>query len=217
MIVASFYAYRYDKWGIDYHKCLAVLEASCERLGLQHVVISDKQQGKFKTFVTDLPENLMLAMLKGQRDFIAQLDEPALLVGADCIITKDPTGMLEGADAVFTVFPFGDCCLNTGAMWVRDRRCAPIWDAAVERNPVEWGEDQMALRDSLEPVPNRADAPIDGVRMGLRVRFVDCRKHNWAPDKPQDKANGATVVHFRGTRKPMMKAWGWLNLALNVP
>lgn len=216
MLVASFYAYRYDKWGVDYHKCLNVLEASCERLGLKHVVISDKQQGKFNTFVTDLPENLMQAMLVGQRNFVAQLEEPALLVGADCVIASDPRNVLDGVDAAFTVYPFGDCCLNTGAMWVRDNRCAQIWESAVAKNPVEWGEDQLALRDSLEPVPSKVDEPQDGVRNGLRIRFLDCRKYNWAPENVRDRANDCMVAHFRGTRKKTMQPWAWLNLGINV-
>lgn len=211
MIVAAFYAHREDRWGADYRQCLDLLRASCARFDLPMVVISDRPQWDFPTFQTWLPENLMAAITKGVRDFVVQLGQPALIVGADCLICADPRPVLGDADAVFTVYPFGDCCLNTGAMWVRDARAARFWQQAIVSNPEHWGEDQTALKRALDPVPERVSRREQGKRLGLEVAFVPCQTHNWAPTDINDdmsRSGGLPVVaHFRGMRKKFMAAW----------
>lgn len=202
MIVASFYAPRFDKWGCDYIELLKVLDASCERWGVRHVVISDRQL-PFDTFVCDLPENLMLAILDGQRQFLESTDDEVLLTGADCVIAQDPRGRLEGHDMAITIGPFADCEMNTGAIWCAGKRCAPVWREALKSQPREWGEDQVALYGAV-----RAS--------GLRVLRHRCETHNWKPGSAQDSAGRPVVAHFRGRAKKYMRQWAWLHLALNV-
>lgn len=204
MIVASFYAYRYDKWGVDYIPLLQLLDASCARFGLRHVVIGDEPVPGLDTAVYALPRELMTAILDGQRQFLADAREPVLLVGADCLLARDPRPVLAG-DMTVTIGPFADCEMNTGAIWCADgRRCAPVWQAALDRNPLLWGEDQTSLYASIEA-------------SDLDVTKVRCETHNWAPDTLSDDAGKPTVVHFRGKRKTWMAQWAERHLGLAPP
>lgn len=195
MIVASIFAPRYEKWpGCDYDQLLLLLDASCRRLGLRHVVISDAQRPGLETAIYDLPRELMPLLLDGQRQFLADTPGPVLLVGADCLVTRDPRPVLAG-DITITLGPFSDCVMNTGAIWCADGpTCAPVWQAALDRNPIEWGEDQTSLYAAVQA-------------SGLDVRAVTCEQHNWAPGEPGDPAGMPTVVHFRGRRKAWMAEW----------
>lgn len=198
MIVASIFAPRYEKWpGCDYDVLLRLLDASCRRLGLRHVVISDSERpSPLETARFDLPDNLMLAILDGQRQFLATMPGPVLLVGADCLVTRDPRPFLGGGiDMAVTIGPFSDCPMNTGAIWCADGpTCAPVWQAAIGRGPREWGEDQIALYAAVKD-------------SGLRAREVCAEEHNWAPDSLDDDAGMPAVVHFRGRRKAWMADW----------
>lgn len=202
MIVASFFAPRYEKWpGCDYDALLHLLDESCRRFGLRHVVISDAERPGLDTAIYDLPANLMQALLDGQRQFLAATTGPVLLVGADCLVAADPRPILAG-DLTITVGPFADCEMNTGAIWCADGpTCAPIWAAAVATRPVEWGDDQTALYSAVQS-------------SGLDVRRVRCEAHNWAPDDERDPAGPPTVVHFRGVRKRFMSAWALRHLGI---
>jgi hypothetical protein len=207
MIVLSFYAHREDRWGINYHDCLAVLQESCDRLKLRHMVISDKQQGPFETFVTDLPDNLMEACLVGQRNARRDLSGPLLFTGADCVLTRDPRSDFIETEMAFTVWPFGDCCLNTGLIFTGHKGATQLWDKALELNPREWGEDQLSLKAVLDPVPRQVGKPVDEIRLGMKTRWLSCKTHNWAPDHKDDPAGLPAIAHFRGTRKPWMRHW----------
>lgn len=209
MIVASFFAPRYDKWGCDYDALLLLLDASCRWLGLHHVVISDAPRpAPLETAVFDLPENLMLALLDGQRQFLAATPGPVLLVGADCLLTRDPRPFGVGCDMAVTTSPtFSDCVMNTGAIWCADGpTCAPIWRAALDRRPLEWGDDQRALYAAA--CDDRAGGH------GLSVRRIPAELHNWAPTNPADDAGMPTVVHFRGRRKAWMAEWASRHMGL---
>lgn len=208
MIVLSFYTHREDKWGVNYHDCLAVLQESCNRLGLRHMVISDQQQGPFETFITDLPQNLMQAFITGQRNARRDLDGPLLFTGADCILTRDPRPDFIECEMAFTVWPFGDCCLNTGLVYAAGKGATVLWDKALETQTIDaWGDDQLAIKAVLEPVPRQVGAPVDEYRLGMRVRWLSCKTHNWAPDNQDDDAKMPVIAHFRGTRKPWMRPW----------
>lgn len=196
MIVASFFAPRYEKWeGCDYDELLDTLQASCDRLGLSHVCISDQPRPRVATALMPLPSGLMRAILEGQWRFLSEAREPVLFVGADCVLTADPREVGAG-DLTVTIGPFGDCPMNTGAMWAMEpAKCAPVWKAAVDRNPEEWGEDQTALLAAIKA-------------SDLDVREVRCERHNWAPEREDDPAGMPTVAHFRGDRrKRFMAAW----------
>jgi len=202
VIVASFFAPRVEKWGCDYDALLMMLDASCRRLGLRHVVISDRNRpAPLETTRFDLPENLMLALLDGQRQFLAVTPGPVLLVGADCLVTRDPKPFFVGNMAV-TIGPFSDCPMNTGAIFCADGpTCAPVWQAALDRRPLEWGDDQRALYAALKT-------------SGLDYCELPCEAHNWAPDHVGDHAGMPTVVHFRGRRKTFMAEWARRHMGL---
>lgn len=201
MIVASFFAPREDRWGVDYLPLLRLLDASCRRFGLDHVCISDRDLKAVDTLVCKLPDNLMLALLDGQRQCLEWAQEPILFVGADCLIAKDPR-TVNGGDLTITIGPFADCEMNTGAIWCHNpARCVPIWRAAVDSKPMEWGEDQTALYEAVKA-------------SGASVNRVRAEDTNWAPDNENDQAGMPTVVHFRGNRKRFMAQWArrWMDL-----
>jgi hypothetical protein len=196
MIVASFFAPRLkDKWGgCDYIALLHLLDASCKRFDLEHMVISDRELPGLNTMICALPENLMLAILDGQRQFLEWAQGPVLLVGADCLILRDPRPIL-GGDITITIGPFADCPMNTGAIWcAKGPRCAPIWSKAIASGPTNWGDDQTSLYAAV-------------LSSGLDVRSVLAQEHNWAPNDEFDPAGTPTVAHFRGPRKAWMAAW----------
>lgn len=206
VIVASFFAPREDRWGCDYVALLRLLDASCKRFDLRHMVISDDGGLGVDTFLCRLPENLMAAILEGQRQFLACANDPVLFVGADCLITKDPKHLPSNdADiAITTSDTFSDCRMNTGAIWCTDGpTCAPVWQAALDRGPMSWGDDQTALY-----------AAIRGSH--LTVEELACPEHNWAPRNVEDEAGMPTVVHFRGQRKSFMAEWARRHIGITV-
>ena len=163
--------------------------------------ISDRDLKAVDTLVCKLPNNLMLALLDGQRQCLEWAQEPILFVGADCLIAKDPR-TINGGDLTITIGPFADCEMNTGAIWCHNpARCVPIWRAAVDSKPTEWGEDQTALYEAVKA-------------SGASVNRVPCESHNWAPDNEDDSASMPTEVHFRGNRKRYMaqRARRWMDL-----
>lgn len=204
MIVASFFAPREDRWGCDYIALLRLLDASCRRFGLLHWVISDNASLGLNTFLCRLPPNLMAATLEGQRQFLVDAQEPVLFVGADCLVTRDPRPLLAG-DLMITTSPtFSDCEMNTGAIWCADGpRCAPVWRAALDRNPTAWGDDQTALYAAIQA-------------SSLRTVRLSAEDHNWAPRDTEDNAGMPTVVHFRGRRKSFMAAWAERHVDLRI-
>lgn len=194
MLVASFFAPRHDMWGCDYDALLHLLDLSCYRLGLRHVVISDADRPGLETARFDLPENLMAATIEGQRQLLAATSGPVLFTGADCLLTRDPRPYLSG-DMTITIGTFSDCPMNTGAVWCADGpRCAPVWADALARGPKNWGDDQTCLYAAVQD-------------SGLDVTELRCEEHNAAPGDAMDRAGMPTVAHFRGRRKAFMADW----------
>lgn len=201
VIVASFYAPREEKWGADYIGLLRLLDASCVRLGIDHMCISDRELPGVSTLVCDLPDNLMQALLDGQRQCLEWTTEPVLFVGADCLLVHDPR-VVMGGDMAITVGPFADCEMNTGAIWCHNpQACVAVWQAALDIGPTEWGEDQVALYEAVKA-------------SGLDVRRLACEQYNWAPDSARDDAGMPMVAHFRGNRKRFMAAWAAQHLGI---
>lgn len=199
MIVVSFYAPRFERYtSCNYDELGLLLDKSCKKLGLNHVVISDSFRPKpMETFLTKLPQNLMQAILYGQMKFMEQSREPILFVGSDCLITKRVGLNLDSLQdiAITTSVEFTDCVMNTGAIWIRDGGiCVGVWRQALETEPKKWGEDQISLYDA-----------ICGSK--LNILKLRCEEHNWAPNSIDDDAKMPTVVHFRGNRKLFMKSW----------
>lgn len=208
MIVASFYAPRFEKWdGCDYDQLLLLLDKSCKKLGLEHVVISDEIRPEpLKTIKFDLPENLMQAIISGQGKFLDRTPGEILLVGADCLLTKRfyVKGMSNIDLVITTDDEFSDCRMNTGMIWCQDGpTCAPIWHEALRARPDKWGDDQTCLYSAIK-------------NSNLIIAEVECNKYNKAPESISDNANLATVIHFRGgNRKKFMHKWAERHLDIN--
>lgn len=196
MIVASFYAPRFEKWkDCDYDELLILVDKSCKKVGLNHIVISDSPRPNLETFITDLPANLMQAILYGQMKILEKAKESVLLIGADCVLTRYISNF--DSDIAITLGPFSDCEMNTGMIWCGNTKlCAKVWKSALDLNPSEWGEDQTCLYESVldfEP--------------SLKITRLKCEEYNWAPNHVNDNAGMPAVVHFRGNRKRYMKQW----------
>jgi hypothetical protein len=219
VIVASFFAPRpeHPRWR-DYLPGLHLLQASCDRLGLRHVVIGDEPVEGFDVLsVPDLPRLLMPAFVTGQRHAIETLDDDLLLVGADCVIAKRPDYPLEIADIAVTLGDFWDCQLNTGAIWIaRAARgiAAEMWRAAEHGIKDVWGDDQIAICRQFEPLPDLRTLPTIQKRGSVRVAYLPVDPWNLAPVAPADDCSHAVVLHFRGNRKEWAAEWceRWIDL-----
>lgn len=205
MIVVSFFAPRFEKYqSVDYDELLLLLDKSCKKLDLKHLVISDSLRPKpLETFLTKLPENLMQAFLYGQLKVLDEYEKPILFTGADCLLTKHPYECFKGSLTITTSDKFTDCKMNAGAIFCnRPILCRKIWKETLELNPKEWGEDQIFLYKTIQ-------------KSNEDIRELRCEDHNWAPRDLEDNAGFPTIVHFRGKRKSFMKEWANKYLRIN--
>jgi hypothetical protein len=199
--IVSFYAPRYTQWaGVSYDDCLDILDASCKRLGLRHVCISDVERPRVETFVTPLPENLMQAFLVGQIAWLKHADgKPTMFTGADCIVTRDPTEIGFGYDMAITTRHYTS--INTGAHWCYTAKCIEVFEHALALNPISWGEDQTCLLNGIRKTPD------------LRLRELPMRDYNGKPKSATEMLDRPPLVaHFKGdrNRKGLMPGW-WSN------
>jgi hypothetical protein len=216
--VASFYCDRRADYpdAADYLPLLGLLQASCDRLGHRHVVLSDAPVPGFETFVTPLPRSLMPATLMAHRDWIARGDWKGgtALVGADCLIGRNLTDAFDGTfDLLFTSRAHRQWPINTGLILVAEGvriKASQAWARAAADCTDEWGDDQVRIAQMFGPVPE-----AHGVyeRRGLRVKFAPLSSHNFTP-KALDVASDAFVVHFKGPRKAMMAPWAAKHLGI---
>ena len=193
-----------------YAECLRLQRASCERIGLRQIVITEPGAlPGFDTFeapTAGMP--LMRAFLVGQREYLASpaFDADTVLTGADCLALYDPAPAFDGGfDIAVTTAPFADCIMNTGAIFcpVASReKLVAVWDAAIAQMGERWGDDQRALAAVLRPTLAHGDHD----REGLRLRCLPCDDYNQAPDRKAHMI-APLVAHFRGPRKAWMEEW----------
>lgn len=221
MIVVSLWVHRPDEFpkAADYPAMLKILQRSCDRIGLDHIVLTDRKtrhgplwpEGVAAWEGLDVPEPLMQACTYLQAAWLqahhAEIHD-TLFVGADCIMRKEPV-YPDAVDIAVTYrrwdvkYP-----INTGAVFVRARAragaAALFRRVALRCGPV-WCDDQRALRAELEPMPRMHGLHV---RAGLRVGFMRMSPYNVLPKNENDPAIGAYMVHFRGSkRKPLLFAW----------
>jgi hypothetical protein len=209
--VASFYCKREEEFpdAVDYIPLLRLLQASCDRFGHRHVVISDAPVEGFETFVSPLPSDLMLAIMYGQRDWIARGDwkDEMVMVGADCLVGRDlRQAFTPGWDVCVTNRPHRKWPINTGAIYVKGGarlKLASMWARAAAAVNGEWGDDQVQVAMQFAPVPT---THLPAVRQDLTVQFSPMSTHNHSP-KRLDDASSAFVIHFKGPRKSFMADW----------
>lgn len=206
MKIVSFYAPRPEHPLFqDYTPFLRVLEASCQKFGHEHIVLSDVQISGFKTFKTDLPRPLMKAFIKAQLDFLKSgpFADDIIFVGADGVLANDPADIFDGSfDIGITTHNFSDCWLNSGAIFIpKGVDAAPIWQSAYDICGEEWGDDQLSLAEQFKPLTLE-----HGVyeRRGYRVGFLPVDPWNLAPDNENHDCSHAKILHFRGPRKRWM-------------
>ncbi len=220
--VASFWVLRDAEYPAarerNYPGQLRLLQRSCDRLGLRHIVLTDHETAAsaewpagIEPWATDRPRPLMRAVTEVQARYLE--NRPAtdtLFVGADCIILKDPAehypegpGMCltyRGIDAKYPV--------NTGTLLVRRHslgRVARIYRRAADRCQKYWCADQAALQDALRPLPVEFGTYE---RRGVEVAFMPMHPFNVRPADVDDPCDGVVILHFRGKRwKAGMFQW----------
>jgi hypothetical protein len=216
MIVASFYCPRGGPGDTGFEAMLELLDASCRRFDIQHFCITDRswlEARGVQTYVpAATPRNLMHAILYGQAEFMrwaSEKGEDVILVGADCLIMRDPREVFaaERFHLGLTTRPdTGNSSINTGAIYVRRhhlRLVATLWDEALSRCGEVWGDDQHSLERIFRPLTTEYGLHL---RRGLAVRFFDMKRYNFSPNDLDHRAD-AYVVHFKGRRKKFMRGY----------
>lgn len=203
----------------DYVPLLKVLDRSCERIGINHNVLTD-----FATMdrVLDevdavaspfrLPRNLMRALTEAQA---LCLENPlpdqgdTLFVGADCLVLRDFRPHLPPADLSIILRPgHKRHRINNGFMFVpaaSRAKVAPLFRQIADNTGPSMCDDMVAVERALAPMPQ--DYGIHE-RAGLTINFLPMHIWNGGPKKVEDEAAGSFVLHFRGRhRKSIMLDW----------
>lgn len=214
-IIASFWVERYAEHPAarerNYPGQLRILDASCKRLGLRHIVLTDHataKSGDWPTGVapwaTDLPKSLMRAVTEVQARYLeSRPDSDVVFVGADCIVLKNPADYFP-ADAGLCVTYRGlldkGYPINTGCQMIRHHSLAAvarIYRLVADRCQTYWCADQAALQQALAPLPVEHGIYV---RRSVSVGFVPMFPCNVFP-APEDPATDAAVLHFKGKNK----------------
>lgn len=231
-IVASFWVLRPEEHpeaeSRNYPGMLRILQRSCDRFGLRHVVLTDIEtrrsplwpEGIEAFACRDLPAPLMQACTEVQARWLETLEHQdrlgggtksdTLFVGADCIFVGDPVRFYPpGPDLCVTYRnPGHRYPINTGAVMVRQRAIVPaaqLYRRIADRCGTVWCDDQRAVRAELEPMP-----PVNGVykRAGMTVAFLPMKRFNVVPSSVIDPCRSACMLHFRGKgRKQFFFDW----------
>jgi hypothetical protein len=224
--VCSFWVYRPVEHpnAFDYPVLLRILQASCDRLGLRHLVLTDhatlaseRWPDGIEGWATELPAPLMQACTEVQARYLESApDHDTLFVGADCIILRDPAkAVTRDADLCVTYRHSGARYpVNNGFMYVNRRsidKVAALYRRVADRCGAKWCDDQRALIAELSPMPIGCGLQV---RAGLSVSFMPMGRFNSLPRTVEDPAIGAVALHFRGKqhatgqhRKDLMVDW----------
>lgn len=235
--VVSYYSPRPDEFGdraFAYDEPIACLEASCFRLGLKHVLLTEKGNedkiphvAKDRIFTVDGTQSLKLmqATVAGQMAYLRHVgtgDHGTIMIGVDCLMMKDPTPVFDGGDwdVAVTVGPYSPGGLNNGFVALAPNRgdaAGRFYELALHNCPEEWGGDQESIRRVVYPL-----APVGRTveRNGFKVRFLDMDTFNLPPASLDDPAiPSAYMLHFKGARKDFMGAAAeqWLGVRKPEP
>lgn len=224
--VCSFWVHRPEEHpnAADYPAMLRILDRSCQRLGMRHVVLTDQgtlNSGRWPdgigAFASPLPVPLMQACTTAQANWLAMHREgDTLFVGADCIFVGDPARHLPREPAVCLTYrsPGANYPINNGFMLIRRHAIEPaaaLYRRVADRCGTKWCDDQRSIRAELEPMP-----PECGTyeRAGMLIAFVPMKRFNRLPKTVADPCNDSVMLHFRGkqhatgqTRKELLFAW----------
>ena len=219
-VVASLYFRHpdYEPQPADYPALLRALDRTCARFGLAHTVITDAATvpalAGLDTWAGTLPadaRDLMRGCVALWLQYLRQGAPAAsdvVLVGADCLVARDPRPVFDGSFdiALTTRGGGGPSTLNNGTVWCpaagRAHQVA-LYERALAGCRTHWGADQEAIAQAAAPVPAGFGVAL---RHGARVAFLPVKSFNHAPAKP-DEPTDAVVLHFKGTRKGWMLPW----------
>lgn len=219
MIVFSFYVDRRRRYpdAPEYVPLLRVLDDSCRRLGIRHVVLTDfstageVERAGMTTFAMKLPGNLMRALTESQARCLESVrGEDVLFVGADCVVLRDPRGCVPAADLALILRPgHKRHRINNGFMYVpasSREKTAPVFRRIANTCGTSMCDDMVAVERVLLPMPDDYGSCR---RAGIDVQFLPMGTWNAGPksvDSPP--SSGAFVAHFRGRdRKKFMADW----------
>lgn len=191
-----------------YLDLLAVLDRSCARAGLEHVVLTDVVTSDmvgaagFKPFMSDLPRNLMQSVTEIQARWLESPHSKGVdtvFVGADCIVLRDFRGLLPACDlGIAFMKGHKKWRLNTGFMFIpasSRERVAPLFRLIADDTGEAMCEDMIALERALVPMP--ADyGTFD--RAGLKVAFLPLAQWNHPPKYDGPPTDACNVLHFMG-------------------
>lgn len=224
LAVCSFWVHRPDDFpqAANYLALLRILEASCRRLGVAHVVLTDRATCRdinaegMTYFARDLPRNLMEACTEAQALWLEHRHAGplhTLFTGADAVLLKDPRPHLPEADLCLTLRPgHPRYPINTGFQFVSNgsrERVASLYRRIAERCGPKWCDDQRAIQDELTPMPMEYGTVE---RHGLKVAFLPMKPFNVVPKSPRDPSPDSVLLHFRGKdRKQLMLDWAKAN------
>lgn len=223
MIVASFWVLRPEEHpeaaARNYPGMLKVLQRSCDRLKLRHIVLTDERTASSQEWpegiearVTWLPEPLMRAATEAHARYLeSSPDTDTLFVGADCIVLRDPSEFYP-SQADFCVTYRGrksGMPINTGTMFIRKEAAEDValfFRAVADRCGTRWCDDQRSLCFALMPLPLEHGVVV---RKGLSVGFVPLDPlFNVIPNAPEEEHLDACVLHFKGkSRKQLFFDW----------
>lgn len=212
----------------NYPGMLQVLQRSCDRFGMRHIVLTDIEtrrsaqwpEGIEAFACRDLPKPLMQACTEAQARWLENQHHhermggngkgDTLFVGADCIFVGDPIRFYPpGPDLCVTYRdPTSRYPINTGAQLIRRRaidRAAALYRRVADRTGVKWCDDQRAIQAELGPMPATVGTYE---RAGLSVAFLPMARFNVVPKSVEDPCAGACMLHFRGKgRKQFFFDW----------
>lgn len=235
--IASYYSPRPDEYGAratSYDEAIAILEASCARLGLKHVLITESGNADL------VPEcvtrdrvyeiggtqdlKLMQAIIAGQLAYIKGVGtgDGTIFVGVDCMFLRDPAPVFDNGDwdVSVTVGPYSPGGLNNGAVFLpkgKQDQAAAFYALALANCPEEWPGDQTAILRVCSPL-RRPGAVED--RHGVKVRYLSMDDWNLPPASLDDPGiPRATMLHFKGARKEFMAAAAeqWIGMPRPTP
>lgn len=235
--IVSYYSPRPDEYGArahSYDEAIACLEASCSRLGLRHVLLTEKGN---EDHVPHVPAQrvvaldgtqdlkLMRAIVAGQLAYLQAMgtgEGGTIFVGVDCLFLKDPSPVFDGGDwdVAVTVGPYSPQGLNNGAVFLpagKNAEATRFYGLAYANCPEEWPGDQTAIFRVCYPLLKPGSIAD---RHGVRVKYLDMDTYNLPPASLDDPGiSSAYMLHFKGARKDFMGAAAeqWLGIKRPEP
>lgn len=202
----------------NYPGMLRVLQKSCDKLGLRHLVLTDRDTARselwpdgVEPWAVALPQPLMQAFTEAAAKFLeCPPEDDTMFVGADCIFLKDPNNVfpIEPDLCITYRTPWDRHPINNGAQLIRRRslaKVAPLYRRIADRCGTVWCDDQRALVAELAPMPQTVGTYE---RAGVKIAFLPMKNFNHLPKDVSDPCRKACMLHFRGKgRKQFFFDW----------